>query len=275
MKTKVIQRDCALHFFQNTVGICREAFEHRYFHHLQHFCKIAGAGPVCWRKLIGGAFISTSLNLFEFWAIVRSCCYTCECNTCSRTLLILCSSSKCVRQAVKCALLLSVHCCKNKQDSRGFQHCGDQLEQSSPISAGKAQCHAALFRNQEEPPPPPMFGLAKVLTAERWKLIQKFAERKELVADFTTLHQQRTGMTQRHIRGRKGNMAAVCVCVCVSGLESTDTAAALGKSCLLCFMFSIWMKICCNCCFLLKHLWRTSPRKALALQSQLSHLFLF
>lgn len=94
-------------------------------------------------------------------------------------LCLSCAVPRVCAAVVKCALLLSVHGCKNKQDLRGFQHCGDQLEQSSPISAGKGRCHAALSETK---------GAAadvrpcKSLTAERWKLIQKFAEKKELVA---------------------------------------------------------------------------------------------
>lgn len=34
-------------------------------------------------------------------------------------------------------------------------------------------------------------------------------------------------------------------------------------------MFSRWIKICCNCCFTLKHLWRTHGGKAFPLQSDL------
>lgn len=62
------------------------------------------------------------------------------------TLLILWSSlSVCASCQMRLCFCPSI-VVKNKQGLRGFQHCGDQLKQSSPISAGKAQCHAAPFR---------------------------------------------------------------------------------------------------------------------------------
>lgn len=198
-----------------------------------------------------------SITTFQFFtqlpvskilrAIVRSSFSTCSCYPAYPMQFLECVP------VVKCTLLLSVHCCKNKQDLRGFQHCSDQLKQSSPISAGKARCHAALSETRlaaAEIQP------CKSSTAKRWSWYRNMLkERKSWpISQSTTSSEQgwHKGISEREKETRSR----------VGGLEFTDTAAGPGKSYLLCFMFSIWMEICC---FMLKVLRRTSWRKSFAL----------
>lgn len=173
-----------------------------------------------------------------------------ECYTCVTPVPLACVP------VVKCALLLSVHCLG------GFQHCGDHLKQSSPISAGKAQYHVALSETrlaaaQIQP--------CKSLTAERWSWYRNLLKER----NWRLISQSNTSREQGRHKGISGREKETWQ-PCVSSLAFTDTAAGPGKSYLLCFMFSIWMKICGNCCFMLKYLWRTSWRKW-----QLYNLFWF
>lgn len=96
-------------------------------------------------------------------------------------LLILCLSCAvrrvCVCQLSKCALLLSVHCCKNKQDLQGFQHCSNQMKQSSAISAGRAQSHAALFQTRRAATE---IQPCKSLTAKRWSWYKNLLKERNL-----------------------------------------------------------------------------------------------
>lgn len=149
-------------------------------------------------------------------------------------LLILCLSCAVPRvcvAVVKCVPLLSVYCCKNKQDLRGFQHCADQLKQSSPIRAGKAQCHAALSKTRlaaAEIQP------CKSLPAERWSWYRNLLKERNL----WLISQSHTSSEQGRHKGISEREKETWQ-PCVGGLEFTDTAAALGKAYLLCFLFSM------------------------------------